>query len=569
MIYTKEKLEKRILYYYKEDFDPWNLNEYIAAYDELEANIIKTPRELLSLLYRASELLSIPLQTFNRLYYESLKNITDSEARQKLEKFQSEIYAYVSERNNKVLRLYYDHPLRQQVNQDSFRKLNQSLEAIFASQNDANTELQNRELQLVGLYREYCNQLSFSYGEKDYLFKDTAALLSSENAMQRAAVWAARKDAFETHKGKLHDMFGELVSIRCKMASNAGFEHYYDFIEASRDHDFLPRKELQNAIQNLKKHLHPLMTFIHRRWQKDLGVRRLAPCDCEQSPDLQYFKPFKDVNELISKAIHILYDIRFEYGLLLNKMWNSGLLDLEHDSQKAGGQFYFGDVQYGSCNIMMNCTGSHNDLMMFFHELGHVLQFSALMKSPLFSFTSVPNQLREIASQTMVYLSSTAWEDFYPDPKILAKAIRFQYISDVLLLVKGCLLAEFQMEIYAHPEWDAYDREEEYKKLCFQYHPCFSLDDADAFSNANWLMDMTVYEFPYYDTHTSFSLIAVWELMKHYAKAKEDTMIRFQSFLNKTTENSVQELFDVLGVKSDFSEAHIRKVLDGIFKIIK
>lgn len=569
MIYTKETLEPRHLYYYPDDFDAGSKERLAEAFDELEKAVIQTPRDLLSLLYQLSELMSIVNQESNRLHYMQYRDTSDLEIREKMQEFMTGISDFAEERSLKIIKMYYEHPLREQLNQDYFKQINLTFESIFASSSTNTLELQNEERRLLGLYRDKVNQLQFEFEGVLYYFKDSNLLFSDPDPLRRSAIWNARKDAFQAVKGELHEVFDAIIKLRHQQAQKAGFEHYYDFDQRFNMDSSLNHKQLRDTLASLKKQLPPLLQTIYAQWKKHLKLKVLAPSDCVVNPEHDLLKPFHNEEELVSKGIRILYDIRFEYGLLLDKMWNTGLLDLEYKSEKAAGQFYFADSHYGTCRIMMNCRGTHDDMMMFFHEIGHVLQFSMLMKNPLYTYLILPVNLREIASQAMVYLSMGAWVDFYPESKIRKTAIRYQYSDDLIRLCQSAACSSFELEIYANPEHSLEQRESAFRNIYKSYFPFFEDADYDGYLSSIWLLKMGVFEYPFYDIYTTLSLFAVWQIIRNFAKDKEDTMLRFHKFLSKSAENNAKQLYDILGLKHDFSDATLKKILEIVKKNLK
>jgi oligoendopeptidase F len=505
----------------------------------------------------------------NELYRRSLKNTKDPINVQELNTFRENISSYANDRSINILKRYYNHPMRKQLNQDYFKQVNSSLDAIFGIDIEANKALRIEELRLVNEYRELVNQLSFEFEGKRYLFKDSEQLFADHDPLRRAAAWNARKDEFVRIKDILHDKLHTLCKLRVEQAGNAGFEHFYDYDQRTGNSGSLDFKSMQTALSALKKHLKPIQALINKQWQKSLKQNKLAPCDCVAHPDSKGLFPFESAEDLVRKTIHILYDIRFEYGILLNKMWNTGLLDLEYEPDKAGGEYFFGDEQYGSCSIMMNCTGTHKDMVMFFHEIGHVLQLTALMKSPLYSFLSLPLDVREVSSQALVYLSTSAWADFYSDKKTLVKAISHQYRHDVIQLAESVCNMLFELDMYSNLQWSSQEREAAYLRYYKELFPQYRDEDMDEYIAAKWLLDIAVYEYPFYDFNTSISLFAVWQIMKVFEKDKDEAATRFHMFLGKASEFDIQQLYEILGLKYDFSDSHIKSILEQIRKVLK
>ncbi|MDD2331486.1 MAG: M3 family metallopeptidase, partial [Candidatus Cloacimonetes bacterium] len=473
MIYTKEKLEARKLFFYPEDFDPRNQERLAKAFDELDAIDPKTPGELMSMLYQASELMSIVLQISNNLMFRILQNTTDPSARQELEEFIAQTSSYAENRVLSILAKYYHHPLRNSINQDYFKQINLFLESKFNNARTANEALLLEEYRLIGEYRNRVNQLNFEYEGQSYLFREAKTLLQNPDPIVRHQVWEARATALMKEKDALQQMFSAILALRHQQAKTAGYSAYYDMDYVLELYGNLDVQEVKEVISSTHKHLAPIIKSLYKDWQKALSLKVLAPWDCSNIPEATNLKPFQSSEELVSKAIHILYDMRFEYGILLDKMWNSGMLDLDAKPEKAEGQFYFGDVKHRACKVLMNCTGTQENLSMFFHEMGHVLQMMTLMRNTLYTFTLLPFPVREVASQTLVYLSSRYWEDFYPEKSACKAALRHQFSDDLIQLNDSLLATKFQIDLYDNPSWDAGERDKHYLALYKDFFPCF------------------------------------------------------------------------------------------------
>lgn len=249
-------------------------------------------------------------------------------------------------------------------------------------------------------------------------------------------------------------------------------------------------------------------------------------------------------------------------------MQNSGLLDLEPLPGKISGEFFFSDVQYGACQIMMSCRGTQHDLSMFFHEIGHVLQLNLMMDNPLYTYLRLPLDIREIASQAILYLSMKYWEDFYPDKSQLKLAVRHQFADDLIQLNKSLCLTQFQLELFRYPDWTLQQSEERFLQLWREYYPHYPEEYWSEFDPALWLREITVIDYPFYSIHTTLSLFAVWEFHKAFIKNPEAAVPRLHQFLIHAAEYDTAKLYETLGVKFDHTESHLKKCLDYVKRFL-
>ncbi|MDD2332352.1 MAG: hypothetical protein PHI68_06855, partial [Candidatus Cloacimonetes bacterium] len=80
--------------------------------------------------------------------------------------------------------------------------------------------------------------------------------------------------------------------------------------------------------------------------------------------------------------------------------------------------------------------------------------------------------------------------------------------------------------------------------------------------SCQWLLDNTIYEYPFYSIFTTLSLFGVWQIYRNFQKDQEGTISRFHEFLNQATTLDIRQLYENLGIKYGFQEVQIRKILD-------
>jgi oligoendopeptidase F len=348
------------------------------------------------------------------------------------------------------------------------------------------------------------------------------------------------------------------------MALEYGYKNFYEY---SLDSELLSKttlSQVQEIHKSIGKVILPMVRLFVKQRQNRLGIQSIRPWDLEADPEVAALKPFETTNELVEKAITILYDIRFEYGILLNKMYNSGLLDLDYRPEKAKGEFYAVLPSLEAGRILMNCTGDPKDVAMLFHEMGHIIQTAILLKSPLAQFNILPVQARELASQALVYFSVNGWDAFYPDKKDFKTAFRSLFEQDIMQLFFWSVMNQFELVLYANPEWNAEQREKALLALLKQHDRGVDWTGLEDWQSIMWMQELTLFELPQYSFFSSLSIINVLQIFKNYRHDPMDTISKFQRFLEKVTDLTVDEMFVELNIKQDYSERHMQKMMDFV-----
>ncbi len=564
MILTKEKLEKHTPYYYPEGFDVTDWNQVSAAFDELEHKQIDTPRDLLSILYQANEIFSMLTEKYTEYYFRTLANSEDEEAFTLLQNLSRDVLIPAQKRNAIILKMYFDHPLRKQLNQENYKQINQ----FFESAEMQNFEIENEHAleihDIVAEYQQAYNQVRVEIDGKEQPLNIINHILIKAEPEQRESIWRARQQCCLKNKQHFEDILDRLIKARHRLAKELGYSSFYEYSLASTIYGKLTVSQVQDIHSSISNVILPVVRQFLKQRQKRLNLKTLRPWELEADPETSSLNPFITTNELVEKAISILYDLRFEYGILLNKMYNTGLLDLEYRPNKFKGDFFSVLASLGAGNIMMSCTGQHKDMTMLFHEMGHILQSSMMLRNPLDQFLVTPVQVRELASQTLVYLSTIGWDLFYPDKQDLKKAFRSLYETDIMQLLYWSMMNNFELVLYSHPEWTTEQRGKAMLALWKQYDIGVDWSGLEDWQSLVWMQEFTLFAIPHYSFLSALSVFNSWQILRNYRHDAMDTISRFQSFLEKGSDLTTDEVFHELDIKQDYSEKNMRKLIDFI-----
>lgn len=339
-------MEKQAPSYYPRNFNVNNWMEVSAAFDELEHLQIASPRDLLTLLYQSSELMQLLSETHSELLMRTLANSNDTEAQAAIQLLLQNILIPAQKRNAAILKKYYEHPFRLQLNQDYYKQINLFFESQIENEQEESTEDALESSELSQKYRETFNRIQVEYEGNSYPLNAISNLLGKVVPDKKQAVWQARTAALQVHKQTLGEILHRQIQLRTRLAKEAGFQNYYEYALASNPADSLTTAQTGEIHASINKVILPMVKLFIKQKKKRLNLKTLRPWDLEADPEVLKLKPFSDTKELVAKAIRVLYDIRFEYGILLNKMYNSGLLDLEYRPEKLKGEFYMVTPSY-------------------------------------------------------------------------------------------------------------------------------------------------------------------------------------------------------------------------------
>ncbi len=140
----------------------------------------------------------------------------------------------------------------------------------------------------------------------------------------------------------------------------------------------------------------PFVKKLNESRKKELGVESLRPWDTQVEPSGRVLKPFDGMDDFIGKAIAVLSRVDRQFGLNLQKMKNTGLLDLENRKGKAPGGYNYPLDETGAPFIFMNATGTPGNVRTILHESGHAMHSFSTVDERIILYRHTTHEAAEL-----------------------------------------------------------------------------------------------------------------------------------------------------------------------------
>jgi len=244
-------------------------------------------------------------------------------------------------------------------------------------------------------------------------------------------------------------LFDNLIHLRDKVATNAGFTNYrdYKFKELGRfDYTVEDCLKFQESIAS---EVLPIIRQLQNTRKEILGLEQLRPWDL--NIDLLNnlnIKPFEDTEDLIHKSINCLTAIDPMFGDFIHSMKDIDHLDLEARTGKRPGGYNMPLPMTSVPFIFMNATNTIQDVVTFLHECGHAIHS---FMSTEFRLNRVPSEIAELAAMTTELISMEHWNLFFESKEDLQRAKLWQLSRILNILPWIACIDQFQHWIYTHP----------------------------------------------------------------------------------------------------------------------
>jgi len=365
---------------------------------------------------------------------------------------------------------------------------------------------------------------------------------------------AARWSFFAAHAEELDALYDRLVALRTGMARKLGER---DFIALAyrrmRRLDYGPA-EVARYRDAVARHVTPLVARLLEERRARHGWDRLmfwdeALIDPEGNP-----KPAGDHDMLVAAAQAMFDRMDPRLAAFYAMMREGGFLDLRNRPGKAGGGFCTAFPAVGAPFIFANFNGTHNDIGVFTHEMGHAFQCWESRHLPGLDYLWPSMEAAEIHSMALEYLT-------HPHMGLLVgegaaeRYRRMHLVSALVFLPYGVCVDHFQHEVYANPEATPAERHAMWRRLERLYMPWTDYGDlAHPARGGRWQAKQHIYTSPFYYIDYTLALCVALQFWVWSRRDAAGALAAYVALCGRGGSMPFQGLVASAGLVSPFAE---------------
>jgi oligoendopeptidase F len=402
--------------------------------------------------------------------------------------------------------------------------------------------------------------MSVHIGEKEFTLEQASVLLKDTNRGKRQDAWEKITTRRLQDKDQLDQLFDALRGLRHKVALNAGFENFRDYMfQALGRFDYTPQDcfDFHDAIE---REVAPILKAQAEKRRQALKLDVLKPWDMDVDiSGKPALKPFHNGAELIDKSIECFKNINPYLGERLAIMKENGLFDVESRKGKAPGGYNYPLSETGAPFIFMNSANTFRDLTTMVHEGGHAVHTFLTANLELNDFKHCPSEVAELASMSMELISMDNWDVYFDNKEDLKRAKRDQLIDVLKTLPWVAVVDKFQHWLYTHPGHTDGERREAWIKT---YERDWS---EHAMAEANlWQKQLHIFEVPFYYIEYGMAQLGAIAVWKNYKENPEKGLQQYLEALKLGYTKTIKEIYETAGIKFDFSAAYVRELAEFV-----
>jgi oligoendopeptidase F len=535
-------------------------------FDELLQREINNVEELEKWLKDKSELEAALEEDFAWRYIKMSCDTANEELVKAFQYFATEIEPQISPLANQLNIKFSESAFVEQLDQKKYfvyiRAVKKALEIYREENIELFTQLQVSQQKYQGI----TGAMSVTLNGQEYTLEQASNFLKDTDRTVRQTAWETIQQRRLTDKDDLNILFDELVLIRNKVALNAGFENYRDYMFQALGRFDYTAKDCYDFAEAIEKEIVPILREQAQKRKNALGLDELRPWDTDvNTSGKPMLKPFNNAQELIDKSINCFNAINPTLGDKLNIMKANGLFDVESRMGKAPGGYNYPLAETGAPFIFMNSAGSLRDLTTMVHEGGHAIHTFLTADLELNDFKHCPSEVAELASMSMELISMDNWDVYFDNEEELVRAKKEQLADVLKTLPWVAVIDQFQHWIYTNPNHNAADREIAFKQIYTRFGAGFVNWDGyeKQFGNV-WQKQLHLFEVPFYYIEYAIAQLGAIAVWKNYKENPEKALQQYLDALALGYTKPMNEIYETAGIKFDFSASYVKELADFV-----
>ncbi len=543
--------------------------ELKPLFDNLVDRKIQLPADLAKWFRDRSELESAISEDLGWRYIRMTCYTENKEHLERYQEFVQNIQPQIAPVSDQLNRKAAESPHLDELSKEEgfaihIRNLKKDIEIIREENVPLFTEI-NLESQK---YAQLNGAMTIPWKGQELTLQQASVLLQETDRSVREEVYRLVAARRLRDKTTLDELFTKLIGLRHRVAVNAGFKNFRDYMfKAYGRFDYTPQ-DCFDFHESISSEVVPLLEELAEIRKEKMKLEAMRPwdkaVDVEGRPPLKAFSGGKD---LTAKGIEVFNRLDPFLGQCLSVMEGMGHLDLESRKGKAPGGYNYPLAEIGIPFIFMNATSTMRDMTTLMHEGGHAVHNFLTKDLSLADFKSPPMEVAELASMSMELLSMDHWDVFFSNPQDLARARQEQLEDIIETLPWVATIDKFQHWIYEYSDHSA-ERRKLHWNIVFQEFGDTVTDWSGLEESRDflWQKQLHLYEVPFYYIEYGMAQLGAIAMWRNFKLNKKEGLEGYQRALRLGNLKTIPEIYRAAGIKFDFSKPYIRELMNFVRK---
>ena len=365
------------------------------------------------------------------------------------------------------------------------------------------------------------------------------------------------------HAEELDELFNKLIGLRHKVAINAGFENFRDYMFAALGRFDYSSDDCFAFHQAIQTEVLPIATQFNQKREKELG-HKLRPWDLEvDTKNRTALEPFTSGKDLLDKTVKCFRKVDDYFAWCIETMDNMERLDLESRKGKAPGGYNCPLAESGAPFIFMNAAGQMSDVTTMVHEGGHAIHSFLSHHLSLSAFKEYPMEIAEVASMSMELFSMDHWQSFFDNETDLNRAKEHQLERTITIFPWIAIIDKFQHWVYEHPAHTIEERTQTWTSILKEFSTgSIDYTGLDEFRAIGWQRQLHLFEVPFYYIEYGIAQLGAIGMWMQYQQNPSAALENYMNALALGGTKTLPELYQTAGIEFNFSPNYVKNLMD-------
>ena len=535
-----------------------------------------TPQNLRQWLTDWSDLTRLFFEAASLIYIEKSQDTTDTDKEQAFLDLINDVYpqAQIVIQDLKERLLAMDPSTEALADMALVLRNMQNEASLFREEN---IPLFTAAAKLENEYDKVTGGLKANWDGEEKNLSQLGFYLNDKEREVRQRAWETMSDLWLSQRELLNDIYGNLLTLRQKMAYNAGLPDFraYSFRDKGR-FDYTP-EDCLTFHEAIETAVVPAVQRILKRKQARLGYDVLRPWDWVPEKGTlvddsggEPLRPYQGQEALIQHTLNIFNQLDPQLGRHFATMAEDELLDLDTRAGKALGGYCSSLPLRMRPFIFMNGVGSHDDVQTMLHEAGHAFHVFETAELPLIWQTDPPMEFCEVASMSMELLAAPYLTNqsggFYTSPQ--AARARIDHLENILAFLPYMAVVDaFQHWVYTHPEQavNASQCDSTWQSLYKRFLPGIDWTDYEESLKTGWHRKLHIFTTPFYYIEYGMAQVGALQVWRNSLQDPSQALQAYRQALALGGTKTLPELFAAAGAEFRFDA----EMLTGLVQLIE
>lgn len=414
-------------------------------------------------------------------------------------------------------------------------------------------------------YGSIVGSMSVEIDGKELTLQQAANFLKNPDRSIRENAFVKINEVRSKYNAELDELFDKLIALRHKVAVNAGFDNFRDYMFAALgrfDYSTDDCFAFHNAIQT---EVLPLVKAFNEKRKAELG-HDLKPWDMEvDTKNREALEPFTSGKDLIDRTVKCFRKVDDYFAWCIETMDNMERLDLESRKGKAPGGYNYPMSETSVPFIFMNAASSTRDVETMLHEGGHAVHSFLSKDLELAAFKNCPSEVAELASMSMELISYDGQDEFYTNKEDFNRAKEEHLEGIIKILPWIATIDKFQHWIYINPKHTADERKTYWVQLSKEFGTGMvnwdGYEDIQAYS---WQKQLHLYEVPFYYIEYGMAQLGALAVWKNYIADKPTALAQYKAALSLGYTKTIGDIYKTAGIEFNFTAPYIKQLMEFV-----